>query len=131
MHLPTANALFPFDSSNRLRRQIVENSVDAVDLGGDALGYLMENRVGDLLDGGAHSVLGVYGADDRGPALVAALVLNAYRLDVGDNNEILPYLLGKAALIKLVAEDSVCLAESCESVTGDSTEVRGTADGKP
>ena len=80
----------------------------------------MENGVGDLLDGSGHSVLGVYGADDRGPSLVTAVVLNANALDVGDNDEILPYLFSKAALIKLVAEDSISLAQSFKTVAGDS-----------
>ena len=82
----------------------------------------MEDGVGDLLDGGGHSVFGVDGADDGGPAFVAAVVLDAYALDVGDDYEILPYLFGQAAVVKLLAEDGVCLAERFKTVAGDGAE---------
>ena len=113
---------FPLDRTGRLRCDIVEDSVDAFDLGGDAGADLMENCIGDLLDGCGHSVLGVYGADDSGPALKAAFVLNADRLDIGDNYEILPYLLCKSADSEFLAEDRVCLAECVETVAGDRAE---------
>ena len=93
----------------------------------------MKNGVGDLLDGGGHSVLGIDGANDSGPALVAALLLYTNALDIGDNHEVLPYALCESALIELVAENSVCLAKCVESVTGDSTQATyaqtGTGEG--
>ena len=82
----------------------------------------MKEIIWDLLYGCAHSVGGVYSADYCGPALVARVVLDADALDVGNNYEILPDLLGKSADIELLAENSVCLAERVETVTGDRTE---------
>ena len=89
----------------------------------------MKDCVGYLLDGGCHCVLGVYGADYRGPALVAAVVLYSYRLDVGDYYEILPYLLCKARFVELVAENCISLAERFKSVAGDSTEATNAKTG--
>ena len=109
--MPRANALFPLNRADRLRGEIVENAVDAVDLVGDAVGNLVENGVGDLLDGGGHRVARVDGADDGGPALVSAAVLDAHALDVGHGDEVLPNLFGKTVLIELLAENGVCLAE--------------------
>ena len=120
--------MFPWLGSD-----IIEDSVDAFDLGCDSGADLMEHCVGDLFDCGGHSVLCIYGADDRRPALVAAVVLNTNTLDVGDNYEILPYLFVKAANVKFLAEDSVCLAERMETVTGNSAEASysksGTGEG--
>ena len=44
--------LFPLDGAAGLRSQIQQHAVDAVDLMGDAVGDLVQDRVGDLLDGG-------------------------------------------------------------------------------
>ena len=93
-------------SQHGLGGQVKEDAVDALDLGGDAGNDLVENGIGDLLDGGGHSVLGVHGADDGGPALVAALFLHANALDVRHSNEILPGLLSQAALVELVTQDN-------------------------
>ena len=95
--------LFPFDGTRRLGRDIVENAIDARDLARDAGADLVQNGVGDLLDRSGHSVLGVDGAQDSRPALVAAVVLDTDRLDIGDDHEILPYMLSKAVLVELVA----------------------------
>ena len=59
--------LFPFDSSGRLGGQVEQDAVDAFHLGGDAGDDLVQDLVGDLLDGGGHCVLGVNGADDCRP----------------------------------------------------------------
>ena len=79
----------------------------------------MQHGVGDFFYRGTHRVGGVYCADNCGPALVATFVLYANALYVGNCDKVLPYLFSKAALIKLVAENGVCLAESFESITGN------------
>ena len=96
---------------------------------GDAVGDLVENLVGDLLDGGGHGVGGVDGADDGGPALVAALVLDADGLDVGHGDEVLPDLLSQAALVELVTQDGVGLAQGLQTVAGDGTQAADTQAG--
>ena len=121
--------LFPLDGADRLGSEIKKHTVDAFYFGGDSVYDLMEHRVGDLLDGGGHGVLGVYGADDRGPTLISAVILYADRLDVGDNDEILPYLFCKTADIEFLAEDRVCFAECVQTVTGDRTEATNAKSG--
>ena len=110
----------PLDSARGLRTEVVENAIYALYFARNTVNYLVKNRVGNFLDGGGHSVLGIDGANYRGPTLVSAVVLNANALDVGNYYEILPNLLGKAALVELVAKDRVCLAESVETVASDS-----------
>ena len=89
---------------------------------GDPVGDLVQDLVGDLLDGGGHGIGGVDGADDGRPALVAALVLDTDGLDVGNGDEVLPDLLGQAALVELLAQDGVGLAQGLQTVTGDGTQ---------
>ncbi len=88
----------PLNCSRGLRCDIVENAVDAFDLACDARGDLMEHLVWDLLDGGGHCGLGIDGAEDRGPALIAAVVLYADRFDIGNDNEILQTLPARPQL---------------------------------
>ena len=125
--------LFPLNRSCRLRSEVVENAVDACDLGGDTGGDLVKDRVGDLLDGGGHGILGVYGADDSGPSLISAFVLDTNALHVGNNNKVLPHLFCKTVLVELVAENCVCLAKSRKPVTCDSAKASyaktGTGEG--
>ena len=121
--------LFPLDGTNGLGRQIQQNAVDALHLMGDAVGDVVEDLVGDLLDGCGHGVLGVDGADDGGPALVALLVANAHALDVGHGDEVLPYLLAEAVLVELLAEDGVGLTQGVESVAGDGAQATDTQAG--
>ena len=121
--------LFPLNSTHGLGGQVVEDAVDALDLAGDALGDLVQHLVGDLLDGGGHGVGGVDGADDGGPALVAALVAHADRLDVGHGDEVLPDLTGQTALVELVAQDGVGLTQGLQTVTGDGTQAADTQTG--
>ena len=88
----------------------------------DAVCDLVEDLIGNLFDSCSHSILCVDSADDCGPAFVAALILNANALDVGNSDEILPNLLVKTAELKLFTENCISLAESVESVACDSTE---------
>ena len=82
----------------------------------------MQTGVGDLLDGGGHGVLGVYGTDDGGPAFVAALVLHANTLDIRHGDEVLPGLFGQAADVKFLTQDGVGLPQGFQTVTGDGTQ---------
>lgn len=50
---------------------------------GDAVGDMVQEGVGDLLDGGGHGVGGVHRADDCRPALIALAVAHADVLEVG------------------------------------------------
>ena len=119
----------PLNRTCGLGGDVIENSVDSLDLACDSCADLVKNRVGNFLDGRGHSVLGVNGADDRGPALKAAVILDTYALYVGNNYKILPNLLCKTAIIKLLAQDRICLAERVKTVTGDSAETSYTESG--
>ena len=57
---------FPLNRADGLGCKVVEDAVDAFYLVGDAVGDVVQERVGDLLDGGGHGVGGVDGADDGG-----------------------------------------------------------------
>ena len=89
----------------------------------------MKNLVRNFLDRGGHCIDGIDGANDRGPAFIAAIVLDADRLDIGNYYKILPNLFGKTADIEFLAENSICLAERVQSVTGDSAETANTETG--
>ena len=99
--------LLPLDGAGGFRGEVVEDAVDAGDLGDDALGDVVEERVGDLLDGGSHRIAGVDGTDDDGPVPRALVVADTSGLVVGHNGEVLPYFALEAVLGKLLAEDGV------------------------
>ena len=92
---------------------------------GDAVHKVAHEVEGTVLDGGAHGVGGVHGADDDRPLKGALAVLHAGGLEVGHDGEVLPDLALKTVLCKLLAEDRVGLADSFETVTRDGT---GAAD---
>ena len=121
--------LLPLDGADGLGGQVHQNTVDALDLVGDAVGDLVQDLVGDLLDGGGHGIGGVDGTDDGGPALVAALVLDTDGLDVGHGDEVLPDLLGQAALVELLTQDGIGLTQGLQTVTGDGTQAADTQAG--
>ena len=121
--------LFPLNSTCGFGCDVVEDAVDAFNLGEDSVCDRVEHGVGDLFDSSCHSVLGVNGADDSGPTLIALFVLYANALEVGDSNKELPYLACKAAFVEFVAEDSICFAERVESVTCDSTKAANAETG--
>ena len=109
--------LFPLNRPGRLRGQIQHYAVDAFYLMGDPGGDVVEEGIGDLLDGGRHGVGGVDRADDGRPALVALAVLYADTLHVRHGNEVLPDLAGKAVLVELLSEDSVGFSQSVQAVS--------------
>ena len=111
--------LFPLNSSCGFGGKVVENSVDALNLACNSICDLMEKRVGNLLNSCAHSIGSVYRTDYCGPTFIAAFILNANALDVGNSDEVLPYLARKSGFIKLITEDSVSLAQSLKSVLGN------------
>ena len=121
--------LFPFDCAHGLRRQIQQNAVNAFDLMGNTVGDLVQNTVGNFFDGSRHGILGVDGADDSGPAFVAALVLDTDALDVGHSDEVLPDLFVQAVLLKLFPQDSVCFTQSMKTVAGNSAQAADTQAG--
>ena len=82
--------LFPLDGADGLGSQIHEDTVDALDLMGDAVGDVVQQSVGNLFDGGGHGVGGVHGADDGGPTLVTHLIAHANALHIGNGDEVLP-----------------------------------------
>ena len=64
MRVLKQNLLFPLDCANRLWRQVVENTVDALNLSGDAGGDFVKNVIWDFLNGCAHGVLSIAGYVD-------------------------------------------------------------------
>ena len=101
----------PLNSADGLGSKVIKNAVDAFYFVGDPVSDLVQDLVGDLLDGGGHGILGIHSTDDGGPAFVAALVLYADTLDIGHGDEVLPYLLCQAVLVELFPQDGVGLAQ--------------------
>ena len=64
---------------------------------------MMKNAIRDFFDCCCHSISCVDSADDCRPAFVALGVLNAYALNVGHSDKVLPYLACKAVLVKFFA----------------------------
>ena len=91
----------PLDRGDGLRREIVEHAVDAGDLVRDALGDMLQQRKGHILDRGGHGVTGVDGADDDRPLVAALAILDAHGLEVRHDGEVLPHLAGQAVLVEL------------------------------
>ena len=96
---------------------------------GDPVGDLVQDLIGDLLNGGGHSVLGVNRTDNGGPAFITAFILNANALDVGNSDEVLPHLFVQTALIELFAQDRIGFTQSFQTVTGNGTQTADTQTG--
>ena len=111
--------LFVFDGSGSFGCEVVEHTVNALDLACYTLRNLVEQRVGDLLDRGAGGVNGIDGADDNRPVKGALAVRDSGGLEVRHDGEILPDLALKSGGSELLAEDRVGLADCLKSVARD------------
>ena len=114
--------LFPLNSGAGLGSEVIEDTVHAVDLGGDAICDMLEKLEGNILDGGGHCVTGIDRADDDGVSEGAGVILNADRFEIGHDGEILPDLALKAVLCEFVTQDSVGFSDKLKSLSGDSAE---------
>ena len=113
------SSLFVLNRCRGLGGEVVEDAVDAGDLGDDALDEVVDQGIGQVLDSDFHDVGGVDGADDAGPVKGALAVLDAGGLEVRNDGKVLPYLALETVLGKLLAEDGVGLADCSEAVAGD------------
>ena len=86
---------------------------------GDAIGDVMQDAVGDFLDGGSHGVNGIDGAQDGGPTLVTLAVTDTHGFEIGNRNEVLPDLFGQTALVEFLPQDGVCFPQGMQAVPGD------------
>ncbi len=111
--------LFPLNGGAGLGGEVIEYAVDAGDLGGDASGDVLQQREGDVLDGGGHRVDGIDRAQDDGVGVGAGAVLHADRTEIGYDGEILPDLIRQPVLRKFLAQDGVRLAHGLQPVAGD------------
>ena len=73
---------FPLDGAGGLGRKVEEHAVDALHLGGDTPGDVLEQLKGHVLHGGGHGVHGVDGADDDAPLVCAPVIPHAHALDI-------------------------------------------------
>lgn len=104
--------LFPLNRASRLWGQVEQTAVDALDLGGDTGGDMLEQVEGYILHSGGHGVHGIDRADDHAPLVRALIVTDADGLDVGDRGKILPHLALQAVLGELLPENGVRLPDS-------------------
>ena len=114
--------LFPLNGARGFGGEVEADAVDAGDLFGDAVGDVLQQGKGHVLDRGGHGVAGVDGAQDDRPLERAFAVLDADRLEVGDDREILPDLALQAVFGELFAQDGVGFPHSLEAVARDGAE---------
>ena len=110
---------FPLDGGAGFGREVVENTVDSLDLCQDALSDLVEEGPGDLFHRGGHGILSVDCTDDDGPIPETLSVLNSGGAIVGDDGEVLPYFALESRFGELLAEDRIGFADSLETVSCD------------
>jgi len=84
--------LLPLDCADGLRGQVKQDTVDALHLVGDAVRNVVQQGIGDLLDGGGHGIGGIDRTEDGGPAVIPLAVPDTDALEVGHSDEILPDL---------------------------------------
>ena len=98
---------------------VEEDSVDAGDFGGDALYQVVDEVVGQVLDGDFDDVDGVDGADDAGPVEGAFAVFDAGGFEIRDDGEILPDFAFEAVFGEFFTKDGIGFADGFQTVTGD------------
>ena len=129
MRFLTVWGLFPLDRGAGLRCEVEEDAVDVLDLVGDALCDVLQQGEGHILDGSGHSVLGVDGTQDDGPALGALTLGHADAFEIGDSGEILPNLALKAVLREFLTQDRIGLSDSLQTITGDRAQAANAQSG--
>ena len=118
---------FPLHRCGGLAGDVVDNSVDALDLVDDAAADLVEQLVGDARPVGGHEVLGRYGTQGEHAVVAAAVAHDANGARVGQDGEVLVHLLVFAGLFQLFAVDRVGKAQRVGLLLGD---LAHDADGK-
>ena len=111
--------LLPLDGSGGLGGQVIEDAVDALDLGDDTAGDMVQQLIGNRLDGRGHGVRGIHSADDGAPLVHPLAVLHAHALKVRNRGEVLPDLSRKARFIKFLPQDGIGFPDRLQTVTGD------------
>ena len=114
--------LFPLDCSRRLWCQVVQNSVDSLDFGRDAVGDMLKKLVRYFFNRCSHRINRVDGTDDNRVGEGALAVLDADGFEVGDSSEVLPHLAFKTVLSKFFSENGVGLTDGFKTVAGDGAE---------
>ena len=89
----------------------------------------MQHFVGDFFDGCAHCIGGVDRADDSRPAFVSLAVFYTNALKIGNGNEVLPYLARESAIVEFFAQNSICFAQSVQTVARNRAKTTNTKSG--
>ena len=110
---------FPLHRCGGLAGDVVDNSVDALDLVDDAAADLVEQLVGDAGPVGGHEVLGRHSAQRKHAVVAAAIAHDADGARVGQDGEVLVHLLVFAGLFQLLAVDRVGKAQRVGLLLGD------------
>ena len=103
--------LFPLHRCGGFAGDVVDHSVDALDLVDDAAADLVEQLVGDAGPVGGHEVLGRHSAQRKHAVVAAAIAHDADGARVGQDGEVLVHLLVFAGLFQLLAVDRVGKAQ--------------------
>ena len=100
---------FPLHRCGGLAGDVVDNSVDALDLVDDAAADLVEQLVGDAGPVGGHEVLGRHSAQRKHAVVAAAIAHDADGARVGQDGEVLVHLLVFAGLFQLLSHIDVVM----------------------
>ncbi len=100
-------SLFPLNSSRRLRSNIIDNSVDVVDLIAEAVRNTSEDIIRDTSPVSSHKVVSSNGTDSDEVVVGTVVAHNADSTHIGENGEELFELVFDTALADLITENSV------------------------
>src|SRR5689334_4831955 len=114
-----ATRSLPLDRRRWLRRDVVDDPVDAGHLVDDPAGDLAEHVVRELGPVGRHPVLGRHGPDRDDVRIGPPVAHDADTPHRGEDREALPERSVQAGALDLVDDDPVGLAERVEPLGGD------------
>ena len=121
--------MFPFNGAAGLGSEVVEDSVNSFNFGGDALGDGFKDIIGDALDCCRHGVNGIDSTDNDGISKGACVVLYADRFEIGNSGEILPNLSRKSVFVEFLTENSVRFTNKLKSLSCDCSEAANAETG--
>ena len=117
--IPGLKVSLPLDGSTGFGREVIQNTVYALDLRQNPLCDLVEKGPRHLLHCGGHSILGVDSTNDDGPIPKTLSVLHSGGAIIGDDCEVLPHLALESCLRELLAKDCVRFPDCFETVACD------------
>ena len=111
--------LFKLNRSRRLRRNIINDPVDSLDLIDDPDADLIQHLIGNPCPVGRHKVGSGNTAERQGIVISSAVAHNAHRAHIGQHGKILADLGIETGVSDLLPEDGVCIPKGIRLLLGD------------